>query len=175
MSVLAACKTDKKVSISEENTQEQKKYSNPKDEFVQFDTLKAEAVVYKDSIANWKGYHKVVETLEKLKNNTPNEALNISEELVDNVKLMKDSITVTQLKIRGVRARLNALYNQSLRLKEMKNIPAITIPEVKKQTQGLFVIFRMINRKIDAVYKQIDFENELVKENFVFSKLDSIQ
>lgn len=170
-----ACDSEKKESKKPEKAEEQKKYSNPKDEFVQFDTITEENVVLIDSIASWKGYHQVKEILERLKNNTPNEVLSTSEELVRKVVLMRDSLEIDLLKKRGVKARINALYNQSLRLQEMAEIPSITIPEVKKQTQGLFVIFRMINRKVNAVYQQQEFENKLIKENFVFSKLDSIK
>ncbi|MDO6738340.1 hypothetical protein [Wenyingzhuangia sp. 2_MG-2023] len=173
--LLIACQESKEKSSEEVVVNDDRKYFNPKDEFIQFDTLVTEGTVYKDSISSWKGYQKVKETLEKLKKNTPNDVLNISDELVGNVVLMRDSITVDLLKIKGMRARIHTLYNQSLRLQEMKDIPAITVPEIKKQTQGLFVIFRMINRKITAIYQQVDFENELENDEFFFSKIDSIR
>lgn len=151
------------------------KYENPKDNTVTFDKIIDINVRYKDSITTWKGYHKVKQRLESLKTTTPNEVLNISEDFIKEVKLMRDSITVKSLNIKGMKSRINALYNQSLRLQEMKTIPAITVEEVRKQTEGLFVIVRLIDAKINAIYEQKKFENELLEEDFFFSKIDSIQ
>lgn len=171
--VFIACEQKKtKTAINAENDE---KYLSTKDEIIVFDSLAPVEVIYKDSIIGWKGYFKVTEDLKRLKKTTPNEVLNTAEELTKDVELMKDSITVEVLNDRGMRARINTLYNQSLRLQEMKDIPAITVPEIIKQTQGLFAIFRMINTKINAIYEQNDFERELVEDNFFFSKIDSIK
>lgn len=151
------------------------KYFNAKDEVMVFDSIATVDVHQKDSISSWKGYFKVQASLEKFRKTTPNEVLDGAKDLVKDVKLMRDSITVPVLKERGMNARINALYNQSLRLQEMKDIPAITVPEVAKQTEGLFSIFRMINHKINAIYDQRNFERDLVKDDFFFSKIDSIQ
>ncbi len=172
--ILVACQSEKKES-DDKTVSLENKYASPKDSQQVFDTVVGVKLVYKDSIINWKGYHKVQETLKLMKKNTTNEVLSLSEQLVENVTLMRDSITVKTLDEKGMRARINALYNQALRLQEMKSIPAITIPEVKKQTQGLFVIFRMINRKANAIYRKQDFEKEMLQEDFIFSKIDSIQ
>lgn len=172
---LIACNQTKGSSKVIEKQEGAKKYSDPKDVFTQFYTLEDEVFLHKDSIVLWEGYQRVKESLENLKNNTPNEVLNSSENLVQNASWMRDTITVKVLNNKGMRARMNTFYNQSLRLQDMKNIPSITIPEIKKQTEGLFIIFRMINRKIDAIYKQEDFENDLLEDDFIFSKLDSIK
>ncbi|MDO3695393.1 hypothetical protein QVZ41_11135 [Wenyingzhuangia sp. chi5] len=171
--VFIACEQKKtETAVKAENDE---KYLSAKDETIIFDSVAPVKVIYKDSILDWKGYFKVTEDLKRLKKTTPNEVLSVAEELVKDVALMRDSITVKVLDERGMRARMNALYNQSLRLQEMKDIPAITVPEITKQTQGLFTIFRMINTKINAIYEQNDFEQELLDDNFFFSKIDSIQ
>lgn len=170
-----ACKESRVQSKIQENPKEQKKYADPKDEFIQFDTLAVENLLFLDSIASWQGYFRVKNSLKLIKNNTPNEVLSISDELVEHVSNMRDSVTVAAMDEKGMRSRMNALYNQSLRLQEMKTIPSITIPEIKKQTQGLFVIFRMIDRKINAIYRKQEFEQELLEDNFTFSRLDSIK
>lgn len=172
---LTSCKQNTKESGVAQVLVEKTKYYNPKDETIAFDSIKKVKISYKDSIITWKGYHKVKEKLAKYRSTSPNEILSSSEELLADVKLMRDSITIVALKDKGIRARINALYNQSLRLREMKEIPAITVPEVVKQTQGMYVIFRMINSKINAIYDQINFEKELIEDDFMFSKIDSIQ
>lgn len=151
------------------------KYKNIKDEVIVFDSVAPVKIMYPDSIIGWKGYFQVKENLQDFKRNTPHEVMTMAEGLVANIELMKDSITVKTLDDKGIRSRINVLLNQALRLQDMKNIPAITVPEVVKQTQGLFTVYRMINHKINAIYQQNDFENELIEEDFFFSKLDSIE
>lgn len=168
-----SCKEDEKEQESVVVSAE--KYNNPKDEIIEFDTIKHVKIVYKDSIADWKGYHRVQQTLERISTTSPNEVLSSADELVKNIIVMKDSILIKALIKKGIKARINGLYNQSLRLQDMKHIPAITVKEITNQTQGLFVIFRMINRKINAIYDQVDFENDMKNDTFFFSKIDSIQ
>ncbi|NIJ44420.1 hypothetical protein FHR24_000859 [Wenyingzhuangia heitensis] len=172
--VTLSCKNDNSKQETEAAVVSDEKYFNAKDEVMLFDSIAVAEVVYKDSIATWKGYFKVQENLKKFKKTSPNEVLGASDEFVKDVQLMRDSITIPILRERGMRARINALYNQALRLQEMKSIPAITVPEVTKQTQGLFSIFRMINYKVNAIYEQVNFEKDLVKDDFFFSKIDSI-
>lgn len=173
-SLLIACNQSKNTSKVVDEESKLKKYSDPKDEFMQFDNLKEEKFKYKDSILSWEGYKRVHQSLDKLRNNTPNEVLNLSEELVENTKWMRDTISVEAMKNKGMRARMNTFYNQALRLQEMKSISSITVAEIEKQTAGLFVVFRMVNRKIDAIYEQQNFEKDLLEDDFVFSRLDSI-
>lgn len=172
---MLSCKNNKNKKETEKNEVSSEKYLNIKDEVIVFDSLAFVDVVYKDSIKDWKGYFKVAKDLDFLKKTTPNEVLSASDELVKDVTLMRDSITVQTLNEKGIKARLNALYNQSLRLKEMKSIPAIKVSEIIDETKGLFSIYRMINHKINALYEQVNFEKDLKEENFFFSKIDSIK
>ncbi len=169
-----ACSKKKEASKSE-GTKLMKSYVGEKDKEVKFDTVHLEKVRFKDSIKDWKGYHKIDALLKVLKTSTPNELLYTADDFVKDIKLMKDSIPVESLKKPGMRARINGMYNQALRLKEMSTIPAITVDEVVKQTVGLYAIFNMITTKVNAIYDQENFENELLEEDFIFSKIDSIQ
>lgn len=172
---ILSCTIDKKNKKSKEiENLSTEKYFNAKDEVLVFDSISMSIPSQNDSLADWKGYQKVKEGLLKFKKTTPNEVLVGAEEFVGNVKVMNDSITISLLDERSLKARINALYNQSLRLQEMKDIPSITVEEIEKQTKGLFSIFRMINHKIDAIYKQEEFEKELLEDDFFFSKMDSI-
>ncbi len=171
--LLISCK--EVVKEKQEIKKETEKYKNPKDEIIVFDTLKDITIQYKDSITNWKGYYRVKDVLESLKTTTPNEVLSNADDLVKDIKSMKDSMVVVSLRTQGMRARINGLYNQALRLQDMSNIPAITVKEVTKETRGLFKLFGMINKKINAIYNQVDFEKEMKADDFFFSKIDSIQ
>jgi len=151
-----------------------KKYYNAKDEVLIFDNATMQTPFYNDSLAAWEGYIKVKESLEKFKKTTPNDILGDAEAFTKDVKFMRESIAISILNERSLKARINALYNQSLRLQEMKEIPSITVEEIEKQVKGMFSIFRMINHKINAIYEQEDFEKDLLESNFFFSKLDSI-
>lgn len=174
--LIVSCKKDtEKKEVVTKLSIKNSKYSNPKDDVLLFDSIGFVNVKYKDSITTWSGYYRVKKTLESLKETTPNLVLNASQNLVADVVVMRDSIPVTGLKVKGMRARINGLYNQSLRLQEMNEIPSITVKEVIRQTKGLFVIFRTIDKKINAIYEQVDFEKELEEEDFFFSKIDSIQ
>ena len=169
-----SCKNSKEVKLEEELTSKVK-YQNIKDEVVEIDTLLSVELIYKDSVIGWKGYAEVEKDLQLLKKCSPNEVLNLSQKLVNDVVLMKDSIHVVSLNEKGIRVRMNTLYNQALRLQEMKDIPAITVQEIVKQTQSVFTLHNMINDKINAIYEQKKFEKELSENQFFFSKLDSIE
>lgn len=158
-----------------ENDIPTEKYQSIKDDVFVFDSLPSVDIVYKDSILVWKEYFNVKEQLSYFKKTSPNDVLGMSENLVKEIAFMRDSIRVEILNVKGMRARMNTLYNQALRLQEMKDITAITVPEIKKQTTGLFVLFRMMNTKINAIYEQNQFEKDLLEDEFFFSKLDSIK
>ncbi|MGY5351614.1 hypothetical protein ACXGQW_03475 [Wenyingzhuangia sp. IMCC45533] len=171
--VTFSCKSE--IGKKNDTITNKEKYNNPKDKIIVFDTVGEVPVVYKDSILDWKGYFRVKKTLKKLRKTSVTNVLSSSTVLVKNVKVMKDSISTSLAQNRGIRARINGLYNQSLRLQDMRDIPAITVDEVTKQTQGLFVIFRTIDKKINAIYDQVEFEREMKDDNFFFSKIDSIR
>ncbi|MDB4297703.1 hypothetical protein N9901_02995 [Flavobacteriaceae bacterium] len=140
------------------------KYYNAKDEMVTFEDFTPLNSSNNKHVKSWKGYQQLKVQLTALKTTTPNEILSLSDELTKTVVLMRDSIRNNDLAISGVKARVNALYNQSLRLQDMQNIPSITAAEIKNQLKGMFTIYSTLNTKIDAVYNQIAFEKELEEE-----------
>ena len=172
--VLVLCVACQKKSKIDKNGQVSLKYLNQKDEVQNIGAVQEVSVVYLDSIESWKGYFKVKESLLALKQTSANEILSQSPHVLEDVILMRDSIPFKDLRVKGMSARLNAMYNQALRLREMQDIPAITAEEITNQTEGLFVLFHMVNQKINAIYDQIDFENQMLEDEFVFSLKDSV-
>ncbi len=131
----------------------------------QSDSLKEESYQIKNTIAetllpearkaveDWKEYQEVDKFLLRYYNISVNEALNNAQELSVLAKQMKDSIRVPELTQPSVVARLNVLYNETLRLADMEQISAITPNEVKEEVFNILEIFSALNAKINTIYK----------------------
>ena len=108
---------------------------------------------------------------------SPNEALNNALNLKDLAKDLKDSLKIKNFKISSFEARLNVLLNEALRLADMTKIPAIKAEEVNNQVAKILLIFSSLNEKINTVYIQEKFEDEINVEdlntNLRLKKLES--
>lgn len=128
-------------------------------------------------IENWQAYRNVNELLKRYEQVSPSEALNNALELKDLTKVLKDSIDIETLKIQSFQARLNVLHNESLRLADMTYISAITAEEVNNQVAKILVVFSSTNEKINTVFTQKKFEEEIDITNFYIgldtTKLDT--
>ncbi|MBS9767012.1 MAG: hypothetical protein KGV44_05675 [Flavobacteriaceae bacterium] len=106
-----------------------------------------------EEMKNWKAYQRVTELVKNYYNTTVFEALKNAPELVEATKILKDSIKVQKLEIPSVKARLNVLHNEALRLEDMSKIPSITDKEVKNEVQKMLKIYSAINAKINTIYR----------------------
>jgi len=170
--ILIACKQKNEKLVGD--SKELSKYTSAKDLVKEFDSLPSVVLKYKDSVEGWKGYQEVRLTMQSFKKTTANEVLINTVKLVKEIELMRDSFDRPELKVRGMLSIINGLHNQALSLQEMGEISAITIEEISHQTQGLFVLFNMVDKKINAIYDQLDFENKMLQDEFEFSLKDSI-
>jgi hypothetical protein len=59
------------------------------------------------------------------------------------------------------RTRVNVLENETLRLKDMTFIPAITANEVNTQVDKILAAFSATNSKINTVYSQLEVEQDI--------------
>ncbi len=105
------------------------------------------------AVKNWKAYQRASELVKNYYNTTVYEALKNAPELVEATKKLKDSIGVQKLKIPSVKARLNVLHNEALRLQDMSKIPSITDEEVKEEVKKMLKIYSAINSKINTIYR----------------------
>lgn len=124
-----------------------------------------------EKINSWKEYTDINEFLVRFESISPSQALNNALELKDLSKKLKDSLKLDNLKNTSLKARLNVLENEVLRLADMADIAAITPKEVNLQVDKIFLVFGSLNAKINAHYKQKKLEKELDLDNFL--KLDS--
>jgi len=128
--------------------------------------------MFKKEIANWEEYQHLNTFLIPFKNTSPNEALSNALELRDLVKSVKDSIKPASLETPAFNARINVLYNESLRLADMTFISAIKPTEVNAQVRKILHTFSAVNSKINTIFLQERFENG-VEIDGVFIGIDT--
>ncbi len=107
----------------------------------------------KKEIANWAEFNDVAKFIGQFYNTNQVEALNNAKELSDLVKLMKDSIRIDKLKEVSVKARLNVLENETLRLMDMAEIPSISEREVAEEVTSILELYDALISKINTIYK----------------------
>jgi len=117
--------------------------------------------VSKKEIATWKEYSSLDSFLKQFAAISANEALNNALELADLVKNMKDSIRPKALINPAFRTRIHVLENETLRLKDMTYISAITANEVNSQVTKIVEAFAATNSKINTVYSQMELEKKI--------------
>lgn len=130
------------------------------------------------SVTNWSSLKAVDSFFVKYRNISPNEALNNALELKDLVKKLKDTIKPEIFDVPSFGARVNILYNESLRLVDLKEIPAIKANEVNDQVAKTIAAFSAVNIKINTVLLKNKLEDEVkVEINHVgldSTKIDAI-
>lgn len=89
------------------------------------------------------------------------QALGLSQELLEVVSEMKDSLKLPVLKTKSTYARLHVLYSEVYRLKDMSEISSIKPGEVQLQTAKIIAVFNALNSKINSVYSRKIFDDDL--------------
>lgn len=116
---------------------------------------------FENKIEDWKSLHNVTVFLERFKKASANEILSNALELKGLSKSLKDSIKPDLFNLPSVNARLNIFHNESLRLADMTNIPAITAVEVHNQTDKVIDAFSSINSKVNTIFIKKRFEESI--------------
>ena len=114
----------------------------------------------------WTEYENLIVFLNQYMSISPNDALNNSRELNDITKSLNDSIKPQFLETPAFKARVNLLYNETLRLYDMSSIPAIKATEVNNQIDKVLNAFSSINFKINTILKQRELEGDVKDVNF---------
>ncbi len=128
--------------------------------------------IYKEEIEGWKELEAVDNFLGRFKKASANEVLSNALELKDLVKKLKIAIKPDLFIKPAFKARINILYNETLRLSDMTTIPAITADEVHLQTEKIIDAFSAVNAKVNTVFSKKRFEDE-IGEDLTFMALDS--
>lgn len=120
-------------------------------------------------ISDWEYYTTLREFLDKFKKITSNEALGNALELTSLVKALKDSAKPTILNTPSLKARINLLENESLRLSDMTKISVIKAEEVNTQVAKIFEAFSALNSKINTVFLQQNLSKDMDFKDFDFT------
>ena len=133
---------------------------------------------FKKEVEDWTTLQNTEYFLERFKKGSANEILSNALEFKTITKALKDSIKPTLFSLPSVEARINILYNESLRLADMTYIPAITADEVHEQTNKIMDAFSSINLKINTVLRKKQFEDAIdIDVSFIgldTTKIDSV-
>ncbi len=114
-----------------------------------------------EKIISWKEYNSLDSLLNKFYSISADEALNNALELSSLIKLLKKNISPKDLITPAFKVRINVLENEILRLEDMTYISAITTNEVNYQIKKIIEAYSATNSKINAIYSQIELEEEL--------------
>ena len=121
---------------------------------------------YQTEIEEWQEYENLSVFLNQFATISPNDALNNSRELNDLAKNLVDSLKPVIFEIPAFNARVNLLYNQTLRLFDMSSIPAIKANEVNNHIDKVLNAFSSINSKINTTLKQRELELSVEDINY---------
>lgn len=127
---------------------------------------------YKKEVENWTHYRNLASFMERFEKASANEVLSNAMELENMVKTLKDSVNPKPFDFDALKARINILHNESLRLSDMTNIPAITTTEVIEQTKKTINAYSSINSKINTILTKKKFE-DAVQIDVKYIGLDS--
>ena len=117
-------------------------------------------------IDSWIEYENLAIFLQQYTAISPNDALNNSRELNDITKSIIDSVQPQFLETAAFKARLNLLYNETLRLYDMSSIPAIKATEVNHQVANILNAFSSVNFKINTILTQGELEKNITEPDF---------
>ena len=121
---------------------------------------------YQPEIEEWQEYENLSVFLNQFASISPNDALNNSRELNDLAKNLVDSLKPVIFETPAFSARVNLLYNQTLRLFDMSSIPAIKANEVNNHIDKVLNAFSSINSKINTTLKQRELELSVEDINY---------
>jgi hypothetical protein len=123
---------------------------------------------YQSEVEEWQEYEDLSVFLNQYTSISPNDALNNSRELNEISKRIVDSLKPVVFETAAFNARVNLLYNETLRLFDMSSIPAIKANEVNNHVDKILNAFSSINSKINTTLKQKELE--LTVEDISFKK-----
>jgi len=114
-------------------------------------------------VSNWKEYQNFKNLFSQYKNTTPSEAFSNAKELNTLAEQLKDSIRNKSLKTIPFNARLDVLQNETLRLKDMIDIPNLKNADIKEQIIKILGAYDATIAKLNNLAVQTKIEKELDK------------
>jgi uncharacterized protein YjaG (DUF416 family) len=144
----------------------------------EYSVIKKIDTAFNKDLEDWEELLTVGDFLARFKKVSPNEILSNAIELKDLVKSLTDSIHPQLFNTGSFNARVNILYNETLRLADMTTIPLINAEEVNEQTEKIIAAFSAVNSKVNSILSKKRFEDAIeVDGEFIgldSTKLDSV-
>ena len=109
-------------------------------------------------------YTSLTSQIENLEGGTKDQILNQGEGLTLLTMSLKDSTENELMNDPAMRARLNALYTISLRLKDMQDIPSISAEEVFATGDQIVGLYNSVINKINTEALRAEYESQLDEE-----------
>jgi len=106
-------------------------------------------------------YTSLTSQIENLQGGTKDQILNQGEGLTLLTLSLKDSTENELMNDPAMRARLNALYTISLRLKDMQDIPSISEEEVFETGDQIIGLYNSVIKKINMEALRAEFESQI--------------
>lgn len=138
----------------------------------EYSAIKKIDTAFSREVENWETLKTVDDFLARFKKVSPNEILSNAIELKDLVKSLTDSIHPQLFNIGAFNARVNILYNETLRLADMTTIPLINAEEVNDQTEKIIEALSAVNSKVNSILSKKRFE-DAIEVDVKFIGLDS--
>lgn len=117
-------------------------------------------------VSTWEEYQKVASLMTELYNTSKSDVLENATMYAEEIQYLRDSIRIEELDNPKIISRINILLNQSLRLKDMNDIPSISNVAVKEEVVKLCESFSALNSRINTFYKTIQLEKDLEELDF---------
>lgn len=110
-------------------------------------------------VSNWKEYNAFADFLAINYQKTNNQqALENAERLSNLSKNLKDSLLPQSINQVSLKARINLLYSETLRMYDMATIPTISDDSVHAQIEKVYVAFSALNAKINEMLEQKELQ-----------------
>lgn len=128
---------------------------------IQQETPVAVEPQYEAYVTNWAPYTQVRSFIKVFYTTSTTEALNNALELQALLKSLKEGVPPVALNTPPLKARINVLHSEGLRLADMTYISAITSDEVQLQVKKLLEAFGALNAKINTLLLQKTLEDRI--------------
>lgn len=146
--------------VKKQETEKQETDNKPLLSVVQnYPTAKKISLIYKKEVNDWKELNTLDDFLGRFKKVSPKEILSNALEIEDLAKALKTAKKPALFDEPSLQARINILHNESLRLADMTNIPAIKAQEVNDQMKKVIDAFTAVNSKINTILSKKRFED----------------
>jgi len=129
-------------------------------------TLKEPLKLNKEAAKNyskWKDYQNFKEQFDMFLKTTQSEAFSNAKELNTLALYLKDSIKIASLKTPAIKARLDVLQSETMRLEDMMTISNLKTEDIRAQLIKILNAFNATSAKLNNLVVQQQLEKEILQ------------